>query len=44
MVSHFASAPMQVTIRAALEQEGEDGLWHVVAYGSCSLSGAEMNN
>jgi len=26
-----------------LEQEEEDGLWHVVAYGSCSLSGAEKN-
>jgi len=26
-----------------LEQEGEDALWHVVAYGSCSLSGAEKN-
>jgi len=31
------------SIRAALEQEGEDGLWHVVAYGSSSLSGAEKN-
>jgi len=30
-------------IGAALEQEGEDGLWHVVAYGSRSLSGAEKN-
>jgi len=30
-------------IGAALEQEGEDGLWHVVAYGSHSLSGAEKN-
>jgi len=31
------------TIGAALEQEGEDGLWHAVAYGSRSLSGAEKN-
>jgi len=30
-------------IGAALEKEGEDGLWHVVAYGSRSLSGAEKN-
>jgi len=29
------------TIRAALEQEGEDGLWHVVAYGRSSLTQAE---
>jgi len=28
-------------IGAALEQEGEDGLWHVVAYGSRSLTNAE---
>jgi len=28
-------------VRAALEQEGEDGQWHVVAYGSRSLTNAE---
>jgi len=28
-------------VGAALEQEGEDGQWHVVAYGSCSLTSAE---
>jgi len=42
MVSHLASA-RDYAIRAVLEQEGEDGLWHVVAYGSSSLSGAEKN-
>jgi len=28
-------------VGAALEQEGEDGQWHVVAYGSYSLNDAE---
>jgi hypothetical protein len=28
-------------IRATLEQEGEDVQWHVVAYGSCSLTSTE---
>jgi len=28
-------------IQAVLEQEGKDGQWHVVAYGSCSLTSAE---
>jgi len=42
-VSHFASALTQVdyAIGAVLEQEGEDGQWHIVAYGSHSLTDAE---
>jgi len=28
-------------VGAALEQEGKDGQWHVVAYGSCSLTDTE---
>jgi len=28
-------------VGATLEQEGEDGQWHVLVYGSCSLSDAD---
>jgi len=38
---HLCPDTSGYAVGAALEQEGEDGQWHVVAYGNHSLTNAE---
>jgi len=38
---HLCPDASDYAVGAALEQEGKDGQWHVVAYGSHSLTSAE---
>jgi len=38
---HLCPDASDYAVGAALEHEGKDGQWHVVAYGRCSLTNAE---
>jgi len=38
---HLCPDANDYSVGAALEQEGEDGQWRIVAYGSRSLTNAE---